>query len=384
MAVPAPKCGAMTECQEQPAVLIAALSGRALAACARRGGYRPLVADLFGDLDTRELAEASERVPGSLVRGLAHGPLLASLDRLATGRQVIGVVTGSGFEDRPRLLRSIARHHVLLGNPPEIVDAVKDPFQFAEICALARVPHPEIQRDRPAHGTWLCKRAGGSGGVHVAASTRRVTTRRGRYYQRRVPGEPVSAAFLAAQGACHVLGLTRQWADPAPRQPFRYGGASGPASVTSARAAEIQDAVGRLVVEIGLRGLNSADFLVREDGLHLLEVNPRPGATLDILNDLEGTLFRLHLDACAGVLPGTPPVWPRAAAAATVYARLNINLAPDFAWPDWTADRQPPGEPVPTGAPLCTVLAGAADAAAAECLVRARAAEILARAEGAK
>ncbi len=60
-----------------PAVLIAALSGRALAACARRGGYRPLVADLFGDLDTRELAEACERVPGSLARGFAHDALLA-------------------------------------------------------------------------------------------------------------------------------------------------------------------------------------------------------------------------------------------------------------------------------------------------------------------
>ena len=33
-------------------VLIAAISGRALAASARRGGYVPLVADFFGDADT--------------------------------------------------------------------------------------------------------------------------------------------------------------------------------------------------------------------------------------------------------------------------------------------------------------------------------------------
>jgi predicted ATP-grasp superfamily ATP-dependent carboligase len=379
----------MTARQEAPAVLIAAQSGRALAACARRGGYRPLVADMFGDLDTRELAEACERVPGSLARGLSSGPLLASLDRLAAGRRVIGVVTGSGFEDRPRLLRSVASRHVLLGNPPDVVAAIKDPFRFAETCARAGVPHPEIRHDQPSEGAWIGKRAGGSGGVHVAIATRQAGTRQagaqaGRYFQRRVRGEPVSAAFLAAQGACHVLGLSRQWTDPAPHRPFRYGGASRPAPIASGRAAEIGNAVARLVSHTGLRGLNSADFLVHQDGLDLLEVNPRPGATLDIFADPGGALFRLHLDACKGVLPDAGLAWPGAAAAATVYARTTICLPPDFAWPAWAADRQPPGEPVRVGAPFCTVLAEAADAAAAECLARARAVEILARAEGAK
>jgi predicted ATP-grasp superfamily ATP-dependent carboligase len=363
-----------------PAVLIAALSGRALASCALRDGYRPLVADLFGDLDTRELAEASEVVPGSLRRGFSRGGLLASLDRLAAGRRAIGLVVGSGFEDRPALLRALAGRHVLLGNPADVVSALKDPFRFAETCVRAGVPHPEVRRDPPVGGTWLRKRAGGSGGGHIAASSRRMGQRPGRYYQRRVGGEAISAAFLAAGGACRVLGLTRQWADPSPRHPFRYGGASRPASVSSVRAAEIGDAVARLVALTGLRGLNSADFLVRRDGVDLLEVNPRPGATLDIFAGQ--ALFRLHLDACGGELPDVSPVWPAAAAAATVYARQEIRLPAGFAWPAWTADRQPPNAPVPPGAPLCTVLADAADAAGAEQLVRERAIEILARAEG--
>jgi predicted ATP-grasp superfamily ATP-dependent carboligase len=370
----------MTERQDGPAVLIAALSGRALAASARRGGYRPLVADLFGDLDTRELSEANERVPGSLTRGFVQTALLASLDRLAAGRQVIGLVAGAGFEDRPHLLGSIAARHILLGNAPDIVAGMKDPFRFAEICARACVPHPEVQRDRPPGGAWLRKRAGGSGGIHVAASTRRTAARPDRYYQRHVAGEPVSAAFLAAGGACRVLGLSRQWPDPAPNRPFRYGGASRPAPVTASRATEITDAVARLVSHTGLCGLNSADFLVRQDGFDLLEVNPRPGATLDIFPGRG--MFRLHIDACQGVLPDESPVWPGAAAAATVYARTDIRLPADFPWPAWAADRQPPGEPVPRGAPLCTVLAEAADAGAAERMVRARATEILIRAGG--
>jgi predicted ATP-grasp superfamily ATP-dependent carboligase len=178
-----------------------------------------------------------------------------------------------------------------------------------------------------------------------------------------------------------VLGLSRQWADPAPHRPFRYGGACRPARVTSVRAAEIGDAVGRLVSRTDLCGLNSADFLVRDDGFDLLEVNPRPGATLDIFADR--ALFRWHLEACQGSLPDAAAVWPGGAAAATVYVRVQVCLPADFAWPGWAADRQPSGEFVPAGAPLCTVLADAADAEAAECLVRRRAAEILALAEGA-
>ena len=93
-------------------------------------------------------------------------------------------------------------------------------------------------------------------------------------------------------------------------------------------------------------------------------------------------MFRLHVDACLGVLPDSAPAWPGGAAAATVYAHADVCLPAGFLWPAWTADRQPSGEPVPAGAPLCTVLAEADDVGAAEGLVRNRAAEILARAGG--
>lgn len=369
----------MTLQADAPAVLITALSGRALAACARRGGFRPLVADLFGDLDTQDLAEASERVPGSLARGFARSALLAALDRLAEGRTVVGVVTGAGFEDRPGLLRAIGARYVLLGNAPATVAAIKDPFVFAATCARAGISHPPVHAARPNGEGWLRKRVGGSGGRHVVVAPRAGGVRRGRYYQRRVAGEPVSATFLAGEGSCRVLGFSRQWAAPTLRRPFRYGGAVRPAPITAGRSQELCAALTRLVPQTGLRGLNSADFLMRDDGFDLLEVNPRPGAALDIFADKDGALFGLHVRASAGVVADSVLCWPDASAAAVVYAPADIRVPRDFVWPDWTADRQPPGDPVPRGAPLCTVLAEAADAGAAEACVRDRALRILAR-----
>jgi hypothetical protein len=167
-----------------------------------------------------------------------------------------------------------------------------------------------------------------------------------------------------------VLGLSRQWVDPAPRQRFRYGGASRPAPVSTVQAATMQAAVARLVARTELRGLNSADFLVTAEDVHLLEVNPRPGATLDIFALGMADLFRWHVDACRGVLPDVAPVGPGGSASAIAYAPAPICLRAGFAWPDWAADRQAPDETVPAGAPLCSVLAEAEDAASAERLVR--------------
>lgn len=67
----------------QLAVLIAAISGRALAQSAQRGGYQPLVVDLFGDQDTLQVARGHIRLTGKLANGIAESALIAALEALA-------------------------------------------------------------------------------------------------------------------------------------------------------------------------------------------------------------------------------------------------------------------------------------------------------------
>jgi predicted ATP-grasp superfamily ATP-dependent carboligase len=194
-----------------------------------------------------------------------------------------------------------------------------------------------------------------------------------------VSGRAVSALFLAAGRECRIVGFSEQWAAPLPHAPFRYGGAARPARIAPELAASLGEAAARIAGAVGLRGLNAADFLVGADGFQLLEINPRPGATLDVF--AQPGLFRLHVAACRGVLPGAVPAPEGGAAAMTVYARRRLCLPAAFAWPAWTADRQPAGVPVPAGAPLCTALAEAADADGARRLVLWRAETILDLAE---
>src|ERR1700745_3302282 len=117
---------------ELSAVLIAAASGRALAASARRGGFVPLVADFFGDQDTIAVAAAHVRLRDGLERGMRSDNILPALESLAARQEPAGIVYGTGFEDRPELISSIRRRWKLLGNPPEVAAPPKRPPRPSE------------------------------------------------------------------------------------------------------------------------------------------------------------------------------------------------------------------------------------------------------------
>jgi predicted ATP-grasp superfamily ATP-dependent carboligase len=358
-------------------VLIAAISGRALAASARRAGYVPLVADFFGDEDTLALAQAHVRLDTSIARGMVADELIDALGTLAAARHPAGTVCGTGFEDRPEILARVAERWRLLGNSAETVARIKDPLAFAALCRGCAIPHPQTSLSPPDDGRgWVAKRRGGAGGTHVRCAET-TGNEQADYFQRRVDGTPVSALILADGRRTMVLGFSAQWSAPSPTRPFRYGGAVRPAALTPELAAAMSAAIARLVAAVPLVGLNSADFLIEENSFWLLEINPRPGATLDIFEPADTSLFALHMAAIRGALPERAPLLSGAAAAATVYAPHHIPSVPAIDWPHWAADRQNAGTSVSAGEPICTVVAHAPEAVAAKALVEERAAAIL-------
>ncbi|MGH6853307.1 MAG: ATP-grasp domain-containing protein, partial [Methylocella sp.] len=289
------------------AILIAASSGRALAAAARRAGFRPLAADFFDDSDTRGFCAANRLIAGGLDSGFRGESLIAALESLTEGEAPCGLVYGAGFEDRAGLLEVIARRWTLFGNPPAVVRRVKDPVRLAELCTILNIPHPKFSARMPRDRRhWLVKSVGGSGGSHVAPAGARRTEGERIYFQRIAAGEPVSILFLADGAKAWMVGSSRQWAAPAPGEPFRFGGSLRPAGLSPGLETRLRRAAEAITAACGLRGLNSIDFLVEGSEYTLIEVNPRPGATLDIFEDRGGSLFRAHIDACLGRLPRRP------------------------------------------------------------------------------
>lgn len=364
-------------------LLIVAVSGRALAASARRAGYVPLVADFFADDDTRQIAQACCKVEGDLGRGFRWSTLAPELEALAAkaSSPLLGVVCGAGFEDRTALLNNIANRWPLLGNDAEVVERVKDPeIFFAELARLG-VPHPRTVTDPAMAGDgWLAKRQGGAGGSHIVArhtNARRKAVDR-LYFQEQVGGRPVSALFVGAAGGARVLGFSEQWPAPTSKSKWRYGGGVQPAELPSELTARLTKDVETSAAAFGLRGLGSADFLVDGEQAFLLEINPRPGATLDIFDTAASPLLRIHLEAVLdNRLPPAPLNLPAATASAIVYATESMTVSQSMTWPEWTADRPGKGECIDKGRPICTVWARSRTKVEARQLVEERIARIL-------
>ena len=228
-----------------------------------------------------------------------------------------------------------------------------------------------------SRGTWLAKKCGGAGGSHIRPS-RLAKVSANIYFQERVEGRAVSALFVANGREARLLGFSEQWTAPRASSHWRYGGAVCPATISAALARQMAAAVMAVARSFPIKGVASADFILRDEAPLLLEINPRPGATLDIFDRGRTKLLRLHLQAVLdGKLPSRALGVRDAMASAIVYAECGGRVPADIVWPAWVADRPRQSEWIDKNRPICTVLARAATAALAKTLAEARRQEIL-------
>jgi len=199
----------------------------------------------------------------------------------------------------------------------------------------------------------------------------------GLYYgallQKLQSGRTLSVLFAADGHEARVIGINEQWtAGVAQCAPYCYGGAVSGIVLSETVQARIATLLGRLVRATGLVGLNGLDFLLDGTEPCVLEINPRPTATIDLYDaDFENGLLALHLRACRGELPDIRRP-DRSRAHAIVYAPAAFRVPARMRWPEWCTDIPEGGSLVPAGAPICSVHTMAGSSAQARNLVMAR------------
>jgi predicted ATP-grasp superfamily ATP-dependent carboligase len=338
-------------------MIIAALSGRALARSARRGGYPVIVLDLYNDLDTRNDAMRSDAIAGD-----SDGFEPDALLQRARECMPADIVPGSGFEAAPALLERLAQlapERQVHGNTAPVVARVKDPRVFFRLLDKLGIPHPEVRLVPPETDEgWLIKRIGGHGGLHIrplacpASPAMQADERH--YFQRIAAGRPASVLFLADGTRARIVGFNEQSPRPVGNAPYAYGGAINRLDLSPHLEHEIAIALDALVAATRLVGLNGMDFMVDGEDFQVLEINPRPPATLDLHDaDYACGLFHLHIEACRGRLWSSLPDITSVRGHAVVYAGVPSGVP---AWlPAWCSDLPEPGSRFAAGMPICTV-----------------------------
>ena len=337
-------------------LVVVAISGRALAQSAARGGWRVQVLDAFADRDTRATGEAVCIAREGAI-ALDYRRMFAALGE--PSERII--VTGSGFERAPHVLSRLAACGRLCGNDADIVATLKQPELATELLRALDFAVPDVQSAPPqdAQG-WLQKEIGGAGGVHVRAAVGAPHRARS-YYQRIVPGRPWSVTFLADGERAYIIGFNVQSFCAIGAAPYCYLGAST-CPVPDALAVEMQARLDRLTRVTGLRGLNGLDFMLDGADVCTLEVNPRPTATFELYDEeIPNGLVHWHVRSSQSPVPEFASLLRQRKPAARTYRIVfaeHVLRAPEvLECGEWCRDLPNAGVVIPAGAPVLSVFA---------------------------
>lgn len=379
--MPDPIAASVRRGPSPPSLVVLGASGRAVAESARRSGFRVHAADLFADLDLLAAAETVRRVGRSPGDGYPDG-LAAAAAGFPPGPWCY---TGA-IENHPDLIDRIAAVRPLAGNAGPVVRRVRDPFTLGAAVREAGLRFPETRAGSesvPRDGSFLVKPLSSAGGRGIDRWTGAVAAEgpaaSGCVWQRRVDGHPYSAAFILAPEGSRLVGITRQllglpWCHAAP---YAYCGSvlvpldTVPADLLAAinRLGSVLASRFRLVGAVGV------DFVVADDGgMVVIEVNPRPTASMELFERAGGPAFvAAHLAACGFAPPAGSP-HPRSSPArdrwskAVLFARRDVAVtdalveririeAAEWRFDGWPAlaDVPSPGQVIPAGGPVLTI-----------------------------
>lgn len=351
-------------------IAVAAISARALAEAATADGFEVIALDLFGDRDTRRAATRWQAIGEASRLQIDAVALLDALGALARDDTVQGWIAGSGFDGLPELLEAGAQRLPLIGNDAATLRRVRDPRGFFGLLDALGIAHPPVRHELPADPQgWLLKDAAGCGGWHIRRAGAASRLEPTQYLQREQAGVPMSATFVANGRSAVVLGCNAQVVRRVAGAPFVFCGVIGPVPVDEVVQRQVGEALRALVPALGLQGLGSLDFLLEGDRVDVLELNPRPPASLALYAQAEGGPLRAHVRACErGELP-SPVAGSRAPRGhEIVFARRRLQI--DAQGADWLA-AQPGVHDLPrsatvfaAGDPVCSVEAGGDTAAA--------------------
>lgn len=379
-------------------LVVVGASVRGFAASAARAGWTVFAADLFRDLDLIETAEAAVLMTG-LDATASRGPIAAC----AAFPAAAWCYTG-GLENHPAVIAAItadqqSARRPLFGSSPEAVRAVRDVDRLAAAIRRIGLCFPETRHRAagvPPDGSFLVKPAGAAGGrgirrwYGVDDQDRRPLPR---HWQRFIAGRSWAASYVLGPPTPRLLGISRQFTGlPWCHAPmFAYcGSVDVPLTRIAPEVRTQLDRLGRTLADgFGLVGLVGVDLVVDAGRrLHVIEVNPRPTASMELHERATGeSLAATHVAACGGPTAQRfePPSTPSAWAKCVLFARSMVQVTPATvaavahsagAWSDadgWPAVADIPAPPqlIAAGRPLITVFArGRMPAAALRRLAR--------------
>lgn len=280
-------------------IMVIGNSTRSIVCSAKKAGYTVYSLDNFCDIDLVKCANKA----GS-IKGLTESEIYEQAKLFS---DVDAVILGPGFEK--------LKFRNPLNNRPEVQEKANDKLRMAEIFHKMEIPHPATRPLKKASGLefpLMIKPRTGSGGMknilvnneeELAALMERIDA--DEYIaQEFVAGIPCSVSLIGTGDEAAVVAINEQligipWLT---RLPFAYCGNITPFSTKSDE--EMKEYSSGIALELKLLGSNGVDFMLTEEGVVAIEVNPRFQGSIDTVELSTGmSIFDAHIRSFSGEMP---------------------------------------------------------------------------------
>ena len=332
-------------------LLIIANSGRLLAQAAQNAGVKPLVIDLYADCDTQGLCADWRQVPS-----LAQTHLQPALNYFLDLYPVQQAIYGSGFEYHQESLLYLNTRITVLGNSPVTFKKLQNKSAFFKVLDHLNVPYPETTFKQPKHiENWLVKPIHSQGGVGIKRYQVSDLANNAVYWQKYQPGTPHSVLFLADGKNIQIIGFNHQWTTNfSETDEFLFSGIINHTKLSNKQKQLITQWLTKIVPIFKLKGLNSLDFIQSGKQCWLLEINPRPSASMQLYS---ADLLNRHIQATQGKLVDYSNKLTGYTAYQVIYAPETVTIPTYFDWPITCVDRPVSGVTCRKGQPICSMIA---------------------------
>jgi uncharacterized protein len=340
----------------RPCIAVVGASVRGVAFSLLRAGSDVVAADLFADVDLARVCPVTRitNYPDELANWLANTPCDGWL------------YTGA-LENHPDLIERMAKLRPLLGNRGNMLRQVRDPLLLQEVLRAAKLNYPETrpcEALHPGEDDWLHKTGQGGNGSGVSHFTGELPT--SGFWQRRINGTPGSAIYVSGK----LCSITRQligesWARAGE---FQFCGTLAPWTIPLGALADLTELGQVLTTQFSLLGLFGVDFILDDDRVWIIEVNPRVTAAAEVVERVTGSnLLATHLVEFGIHAKQRETIRVPAAGKAVLYAKLPLAVSRQLSELLLAAAGEPnrprladipnPGTQISLGEPILTVLA---------------------------
>lgn len=292
-----------------------------MAASAHRAGYEVYAVDHFCDADLRSIVVAFDRfdeladLPGKIVD-------------ICRKFSIDAIIPTSGAESLHNLPVPV------LGTDPFVASRFLDKGKTQEWFEFLHIPVPPLvdEGDFPA----MLKPLSGSGGWRntIVHSLEEIDVWKEAFpdepylLQKVVGGTPASVCCVAGDGKARAIAVNRQIMRG--DGPCRFGFSGSVTPFDHPMQHEMIRYAELAASSSGCRGVLGIDFMVSEDEVFAIELNPRFVATLDTIESATGVnLVQLHIDACSGIIPDSTPAPVRYAMRRIMFAESPCTITED-------------------------------------------------------